>query len=90
MPEPQYYAWKSKITNDEPETGQICAILQVVVRHGVPAVRPDDVLAALTKVAGLVLPYPARVTRLAQGPLSADGWSVTDPLDLDRQTASTS
>ena len=78
------------VTNDEPETGQICAILQVVVRHGVPAVRPDDVLAALTKVAGLVLPYPARVTRLAQGPLSADGWSVTDPLDLDRQTASTS
>lgn len=78
------------VSNDEPESDQICAILQLVVRHGTPAVRPDDVLAALTKVAGLVLPYPARVTRLAQGPLSADGWSVTDPLDLDRQTASTS
>ena len=72
---------------DEPESDQKCAILQLVVRHGTPAVRPDDVLAALTKVAGLVLPYPARVTRLAQGPLSADGWSVSDPLDLDRQTA---
>ena len=72
---------------DEPESDQKCAILQLVVQHGTPAVRPDDVLAALTKVAGLVLPYPARVTRLAQGPLSADGWSVSDPLDLDRQTA---
>lgn len=76
-------------TMDEPESEQKCAILQLVVRHGTPAVRPDDVLAALTKVAGLVLPVPARVTRLAQGPLGADGWSVTDPLDLDRQAATT-
>ena len=72
------------ITNDEPRNGQNYAILQLVVRHGTPAVRPDDVLAALTKVAGLVLEFPPRITRLAQGPLSADGWSVTDPLDLDR------
>lgn len=32
------------------EMGADCAILQVVVRHGVPAVRPDDVLAALKKL----------------------------------------
>lgn len=76
-------------TNDEPENGQICAILQVVVRHGTPAVRPDDVLAALTKVAGLELTNPPRITRLAQGPLCEDGWSVADPLDADRQIAAT-
>ena len=71
--------------NDEPEIEQNCAILQVVVRHGTPAVRPDDVLAALKKVAGLDLVNPARITRIAQGPLCEDGWSVADPLDADRQ-----
>ena len=75
--------------NDEPEIDQNCAILQLVVRHGTPAVRPDDVLVALTKVAGLVLVNPARITRLAQGPLCEDGWSVADPLDADRQISAT-
>ncbi|HET8615843.1 MAG TPA: TIGR03936 family radical SAM-associated protein [Actinomycetales bacterium] len=56
-----------------------CAILQVVVRHTTPAVRPDDVLAALRVVAQLVPPSPPQVTRLAQGPLS-DAGTVTDPL----------
>ena len=72
-------------SNDEPIISENCAILQVVVQHGTPAVRPDDVLAALTKVAGLELVNPSRVTRLAQGPLCEDGWSVADPLDADRQ-----
>lgn len=63
----------------------ICAILTVVVRHGAPTVRPDDVLAALTTVAGLVPPVPPRITRVAQGPLLPDGWSVGDPLAADRQ-----
>jgi radical SAM-linked protein len=62
-----------------------CAILQVVVRHGVPAVRPDDVLAALKKVADFAQEIPPRVTRLAQGPLLEDGWSVGDPFTLDRE-----
>jgi radical SAM-linked protein len=48
-----------------------CAILRMVVRHMTPAVRPDDVLAALRQVAGLAPPSPALVTRLAQGPLDA-------------------
>ena len=65
-----------------------CAILSVVVRLGTPTVRPDDVLAALSKIADLVPPAPARVTRLAQGPLLADGWSVGDPLAADRIAAS--
>lgn len=46
-----------------------CAILRLVVRHTTPAVRPDDVLAALREVAGLTPPVPPLVTRLAQGPL---------------------
>ena len=56
-----------------------CAILRVVVRHTTPAVRPDDVLAALRVVADLVPLSPAQVTRLAQGPLDAAG-AVADPL----------
>jgi radical SAM-linked protein len=61
-----------------------CAILTVVVRHGTPSVRPDDVLSALQRVADLVPPYPPRVTRLAQGPLDEAGTSVTDPFAPDR------
>jgi radical SAM-linked protein len=67
-----------------------CAILEVVVRHVTPSVRPDDVLAALRLVADLVPPVPSRVTRLAQGPLVADASvgpamdAVTDPLVPDR------
>lgn len=56
-----------------------CAILRMVVRHTTPAVRPDDVLAALRVVAQLVPPSPPQVTRLAQGPLS-DAGTVADPL----------
>jgi radical SAM-linked protein len=61
-----------------------CAILALVVRHGTPSVRPDDVLSALHRVAALVPPKPPRVTRLAQGPLDAAGASVADPLGPDR------
>jgi radical SAM-linked protein len=45
------------------------AILRMVVQHLTPAVRPDDILTALRRVAGLVPSSPALVTRLAQGPL---------------------
>jgi radical SAM-linked protein len=61
-----------------------CAILTMVVRHGTPSVRPDDVLSALRRVADLVPPKPPRVTRLAQGPLDEAGTSVTDPFAPDR------
>lgn len=63
---------------------QECAILLVVVRHGTPSVRPDDVLAALHKVADLAPMVPPRITRLAQGPLLEDGWSIGDPFAADR------
>jgi radical SAM-linked protein len=61
-----------------------CAILDVVVRHGTPAVRPDDILAGLRLTAGLAPPIPPRQTRIAQGPLDPATGSVMDPLDPDR------
>jgi radical SAM-linked protein len=60
-----------------------CAILDVVVRQVTPAVRPDDVLAALAAVADLRPPLPARAVREAQGRLDDDG-AVADPLGPDR------
>jgi radical SAM-linked protein len=60
-----------------------CAILDLVVRHETPSVRPDDVLSALRRVADLQPPVPPRVTRLAQGPLLPGG-GIGDPLAPDR------
>jgi len=45
----------------------VCAILDVVMRHSTPAVRPDDVLTALRQISGLSTPVTPMVTRLAQG-----------------------
>lgn len=56
-----------------------CEILRMVVRHVTPAVRPDDILAALdsvaaqSSVAGLALTAPPVITRLAQCSLAAEG-----------------
>jgi radical SAM-linked protein len=63
-----------------------CAIIDLVVRQVTPAVRPDDVLSGLRVVAGLEPPVPPRVTRLAQGTLTAQG-EIVDPLDADREDA---
>jgi radical SAM-linked protein len=54
--------------------------LDLVLRHGVPAVRPDDVLAGLAAVAGLEPGGAALLTRLAQGPLDESSGTVGDPL----------
>ena len=62
-----------------------CAILRLVVRHTTPAVRPDDVLVALRRVADLAPPVPPSVTRLAQGPLGTATDDVADPLAPDRR-----
>ena len=61
-----------------------CAIMTVVVRHGVPSVRPDDVLAGLRQVSNLATPSPPVVTRMAQGPLDEASHTVSDPLEPDR------
>ena len=55
------------------------ARVDVVVRHGVPAVRPDDVLSGMARVADLAPGEGVLLTRLGQGRLTADG-TVADPL----------
>ncbi len=65
-------------------SGAECAIMELVVRHGTPAVRPDDILAGLVEIAGLVTPVPPLQTRLAQGPLDSETGAVGDPLESDR------
>ena len=64
-----------------------CAILEVVLRHGTPSVRPDDVLVGLRAIAGLEAGAAPLYERLAQGPLDARTGTVGDPLALDRDTA---
>jgi radical SAM-linked protein len=70
-----------------PESGQECAILTMVLRHGTPAVRPDDVLAGLHETAGLEAVAAPLQERLAQGPLDPKSGTVGDPLATDRDTA---
>jgi radical SAM-linked protein len=64
-----------------------CAILDMVLRHGTPTVRPDDVLAGLRTMAGLEAQVAPFHERLAQGPLDAENGTVGDPLALNRDTA---
>ena len=63
-----------------------CAILDVVLRHGSPSVRPDDVLAALHQASGLRV-TAALQQRLAQGPWDEGDGTVGDPLTPDRDAA---
>ena len=53
--------------------------LALVLRHTVPAVRPDDVLSGIAEVSGFVPPSAPLLTRLEQGPLD-DAGTVGDPL----------
>ena len=63
-----------------------CAILDVVLRHGTPSVRPDDILAGLRDLAGLEVAAAPLHERLAQGPLDAETGTVGDPFAHDRDT----
>ena len=68
------------------------AIMEAVVRQVTPAVRPDDIVAALRLVAGLAPDAPQwtyQATRVAQGPLDKTG-AVGDPLATDRSQRATS
>jgi radical SAM-linked protein len=56
------------------------AVLDLTLRHTVPAVRPDDVLAGLAAVAGLKPDMPPVLTRLQQGPLDVVTGEVGNPL----------
>lgn len=74
-------AWvEHDVTPGEATNGSSCAILRLVVRHVTPAVRPDDVLAALVERTDLAAPDSALITRLAQGPLSESTGRPGDPL----------
>ena len=66
-----------------PAAGE-CAILEVVLRHGTPSVRPDDVLAGLREVSGLRAGAAAMFERVAQGTWDEKAGTVGDPLVLDR------
>lgn len=66
---------------------ETCAILHVVLRHGSPSVRPDDVLAALRELTGAPIGSAALLRRSAQGPLEQGSGTVGDPLRLDRDAA---
>jgi radical SAM-linked protein len=49
------------------------AALRMIVRHTVPAIRPDDVLNAIRQVSGVTPDAPPLMTRLAQGSISESG-----------------
>jgi len=70
---------RSAVLSLEVVEGETASTLDLVLRHGTPAVRPDDVLRALASVAGLDAGEAPLMTRIAQGPLLADG-QLGDPL----------
>jgi radical SAM-linked protein len=61
-------------------TEEAGSVLDLVLRHLEPAVRPDDVLSGLTSLHGLELVGVPLLTRLAQGPLDPDTGEIGDPL----------
>ncbi|KUP96708.1 TIGR03936 family radical SAM-associated protein [Thermobifida cellulosilytica] len=65
------------------EQQETYAILRLIVRHTIPAVRPDDVVTGLRQIAGLAPQSSTRMTRLAQGPLDEDAGTIADPLAAD-------
>jgi hypothetical protein len=78
---------------DKPDVTADCAILDMVMRHVTPAVRPDDVLTALRQLSGLSTPVTPMVTRLAQGRLDETSPAgpgghprLIDPLSRDAAT----
>ena len=54
--------------------------LDLVLRHLVPAVRPDDVLSGMAAVAGHDLRGVPLLTRVVQGPLDETSGEIGDPL----------
>jgi radical SAM-linked protein len=58
--------------------------LDLVLRHVVPAVRPDDVLTGMSATTGLDVGEAPLLTRLAQGPVDDESGTVGDPLSPAR------
>jgi radical SAM-linked protein len=78
---------EARAAGESANGGETCAILEVVLRHETPSVRPDDVLAALRDVTGIMTGPVALAQRLAQGPLDPRSGTVGDPLSPDRDAA---
>ncbi|RLV49673.1 DUF2344 domain-containing protein [Nocardioides mangrovicus] len=74
-------------TGDERPPDARYAILDAVLRHGTPSVRPDDILAGLRGIAGLEAGAAAVSQRVAQGPFDPRDGTVGDPLAPDRDAA---
>jgi len=74
------------VAGDVAAAGPLGAMREVTVANVTPTVRPEELLVALREIGGLATSDPARSTRLAQGPLTADGL-VGDPLAVDRAAA---
>lgn len=55
------------------------ADLDLVLQHGTPAVRPDDVVSALVRVGGLTLGDAPLMTRVEQGLWDAEAQQILDP-----------
>ncbi len=55
-------------------------VLDLVLAHTVPAVRPDDVLTGLRLAGDLEVPPTVLLTRVAQGTLEPSGATIADPL----------
>jgi radical SAM-linked protein len=64
------------VVGDDPPT----VTLELVLRHLVPAVRPDDVLTGLAAVSGRERVGVPLLTRLGQGPLDPATGAIGDPL----------
>lgn len=56
------------------------SVLEVLLRHGTPSIRPDDVLTGLRDIGGLVIERTAVATRMEQGSLDEADKIITDPL----------
>ena len=58
---------------DDDAAGSGSTALRMIVKHTVPAVRPDDVLTALREFSDVTPDAPPLMTRLAQGSISESG-----------------
>jgi radical SAM-linked protein len=74
-------------SSSEPGGSGDCAILELVVRHTTPAVRPDDVMTAVRQAGALSTPVTPVVTRLAQGLLDETPLAPGEHAEVDTAAA---
>ncbi len=63
-------------------SGRAGSTMDLLLRHTVPSVRPDDVLTGIRSSSSLPAADRVLLTRLAQGPLTAGEDGLEDPLAL--------